>query len=147
MTTNFEQLLKKYHVFYEVSPYYALVEERHGSPTENKHLLQSGFDVDVHGVSSKGEMNLPPADDYALCYARLKKEISETVSHHASECVIEIISFPATAFSETSRPLQSEAIIRIRISHRGGDQAVGVGEQDALAEVEQQLKDLGIPRR
>jgi hypothetical protein len=147
MSSDFKQLAQKYHAFYEVSPYYALVEERHGSPGESKQLIQSGFDVDVHGVSEKGNVDIPPADEYALGYARLKEQMAETVSRHASECVIDVIAFPSTAFTAPSRPLQSEAIIRIRISHRGGDQAVGVAEQHALEEVEKQLKGLAIPRR
>jgi len=146
MSTNFGQLVKKYHVFYDVSPYQVLVEGRHGSPHESKQLIQAGFDVDVHGLSNKGEVDIPPADEYALAYAALKR-LAETVWRQFSECVIDVIPLPSTAFAEASRPLQSEAIVRIRISHRGGDQPVGLPEQRALEEVEKQLNGLGIPRR
>jgi hypothetical protein len=146
MLSHLLNLIEKYHAFYEISPYQVLVEH-HGSPGGSKQLIQSGFDVDVHGVSKTGEVNIPPADEYALGYAALKEKLAESFSRHASECDIDVIAFPSTAFTEPSRPLQSEAIIRIRISHRGGDQPVGLPEQHALEEVEKQLQDLGIARR
>jgi hypothetical protein len=146
MPSDLLDLIKKYHAFYEISPYQVLVEH-HGSPGGSKQLIQSGFDVDVHGVSKTDEVNIPPADEYASGYAALKEKMAETFSRHARECDIEVIAFPSTAFSEPSRPRQSEAIIRIRISHRGGAQPVGLPEQHALQEVEKQLRSLGIARR
>ena len=74
MTEIFEQLVKKYRVFYEVSPFHVLVEEAHGSPTATRHIIQAGFDVDVQGISNKDELELPPPSDYALGYARLKED-------------------------------------------------------------------------
>jgi hypothetical protein len=110
-------------------------------------MIQAGFDVDVHGLSNKHELELPPPGDYASGCALLKK-IVDTVAQHASECSIEVIPFPSTVFSEARENFQSEALIRIRISHyRGMDQPVGLPEQHALAELERQLHDLGLPRR
>jgi hypothetical protein len=110
--------------------------------------VQAGFDVDVHGLSNKDELELPPPGDYALGYARLKK-IVDTVAQHASECSIEVIPFPSTVFSEAeSENFRSAAVIRIRISHRRGiDQPVGLPEQHALEELERQLQGLGVRRR
>jgi hypothetical protein len=146
MPENIERLVEKYHAFYEVSPYHVLVEERHGSPTATRQIIQAGFEVDVHGVSNKRDLELPPAADYALGCAEFVK-IAETVSHHATECVIQVIPFPSSAFFEAHQDSHPEAIIRIQISHRGVDQLPGRAEQDALSEIEKQLQALGIRRR
>lgn len=147
MSEIFESLVKKYGVFYEVSPYHVVIEDGHGSSTPTRRIIQAGFDVDVHGLSNKEELELPPAADYAVAYERLKK-IADTISHDAGECSIEAIPFPETVFSEARERFRSEAVLRIRISHyRGVDQPVGLLEQHALEEVEKQLQGLGIRRR
>jgi len=146
MTEILEALIKKYRVFYEVWPYQVLIEEAHGSPAATRRIIQAGFDVDVCGLSNKNELELPPPDDYALGYAELKK-IADGVSQHASECFIEVIPFASSVFSEARDNFRSEAVIRIRISHRGIDQPVGLPEQHALEELERQLQGLGLRRR
>ena len=136
---------KKYRVFYEVSPYHELIEGAHGSPAASRHIVQAGFDVEVIGLSNKDTTELPPPGAYALAYAQLEK-IADTVAQHASECSIEVIPFASTAFSEPHSS-RSEAVIRIRISHRPIDQPVGLPEQHALEELERQLQGLGLRRR
>jgi hypothetical protein len=37
MSENLEQLVKKYHAFFDVSPYYVVIEEKHGSPIATRH--------------------------------------------------------------------------------------------------------------
>lgn len=147
MSENLQQLITKYHAFYEVSPYNIVIEEGHGSSTATRHIVQAGFDVDVHGVSDKSELEPPPSGEYALGYAELKR-IADGVSQNASECSIEVIPFPSTVFSDARRPFQSEAVLRIRIEHQGGvDQHAGLAEQHALQDVEKQLQGLGVVRR
>ena len=146
MTEIFELLVKKYCIFYEVSPYQVLSEEAHGSPAATRQIIQAGFEVDVCGLSNKVELELPPPGDYALGYARIK-EIVDTVAQHASECSIEVIPFPSDVFSGARENFRSEAVIRIQISHRGIDQPVGPAEQHALEELERQLQGLGVRRR
>lgn len=147
VTEKLQQVVREYHVFYEVLPYHVLIEEGHGSRNATRRIIQGGFDVDVHGISNKNEVELPPPGEYALAYGQLKK-IADTVQHDASDCSIEVIPFPETVFSEARENLRSEAVIRIRISHRRGiDQPVGLAERRALEEVEKQLQGLGIRRR
>ena len=140
-----ELLVKKYRVSYEVSHYDELIEEAHGSAAATRHIVQAGFDVEVCGLSDKDTTELPPPGDYALVYAALK-EIADGVAQHASECSIEVIPFASTAFSD-AHSSRSEAVIRIRISHRGIPQPVGPPEQNALEELERQLQSLGLRRR
>ena len=147
MSEDLQQLIKTYHAFYEVSPYSIVIEEGHGSQTATRHIIQAGFDVDVHGVSNASQLELPPAAEYAFGYAELKK-IAEAVSHRASGCSIEAIPFPSTVVSDARRHSQSEAVVRIRISHCGNvEERAGLPEQHPLEEVERQLRDLGISRR
>jgi hypothetical protein len=147
MSGNFQQLITKYHAFYEVSPYHIVIEEGHGSPGATRRIIQAGFDVDVHGLSDKSELELPPPAEYALGYAEVKK-ITDAVSHDPGECFIEVIPFPSTVFSDARRHFQSEAVLRIRISHCGGiDQHAGLPEQHVLEEVEKWLQRQRITRR
>jgi hypothetical protein len=142
-----QQLIKKYHAFYEVLPYHVVVEEGHGSRTATRRIIQAGFDVDIHGLSHKSELELPPPAEYALGYAELKK-IADAVSHQANESSIEVIPFPVTVFFEAREQFRSEAVVRIRISHyRGLARPSGLPEQHALKEVEEQLQALGVRRR
>lgn len=94
-------------------PYNIVIEEGHGSPTTTRRIIQAGFDVDVHGLSDKAELELPPPDEYAFGYAEIKK-IADSVSHHATECFIEVIPFPSTVFSDAGEQCRSGAVIRIR---------------------------------
>ena len=146
MTEIFEALVKKYRVFYDVSPYHVLIEATHGSPTATRQIIQAGFEVDVCGLGNKDVVELPPPGDYALGYA-LIKEIADAVAQHASDCSIEVIPFDSSVFSEGGANSRSKAVIRIQISHRGIDQPVGPAEQHALEELERQLQGLGVRRR
>ena len=147
MSENLQQLIAKYHACYEVSPYSIVIEEGHGSPAVTRHIIQAGFDVDVHALSNKRELELPPAAEYAFVYAELKRVVG-AVSRDRGACSIEVIPFPSTIFSDARRHFQSEAVVRIRISHCGDvDERAGLPEQHALEEVEKQLRDLGVARR
>jgi hypothetical protein len=55
---------------------------------------------------------------------------------------------PSVAVIDISRRFRPKASIRIRISHRGElEQPAGLPEEQALQEVEKQLRSLGITRR
>jgi hypothetical protein len=147
MSENFRSLIKEHHAFYEVSPYYVLLEEKHGSFPPMTRRVQAGFDIDIYGASVKGELTLPGADPkYTLGYSELQK-LAETLSHDAS-CSLEVIPFPSTAIVDVRNHAQVEGMLRIRISHsRGIDQPAGLLEQHALEEVETRLHGLGVARR
>lgn len=148
MSDNLRSLIKEHHTFYEVLPYYVLLEERHGSPSAVTRKVQAGFDVEIYGVNIRDELVMPgPDPHYALGYAQLQK-IVEAVSHGVDHsCSLETIPFPST-FVLDSRNRTVEAMIRIRISHwRGLDQPAALPEQHALEEIENQLHGLGITRR
>ena len=146
MSDNVENLVKQRHAFYEVSPYYVVVEESHGKPGYSTRRVLAGFDVDVYGARTSGEP--VPSPEYAQGYAALQKIAKTTTSHASDSCSVEVIEFPSTVFPDTRNHLQDDAMVRIRISHyRGVDQPAGEPEQRALDEIEKQLQMLSVSRR
>ena len=149
MPDDIRSLIKEHHAFYEVSPYYVLLDERPVGLPATTRRVQAGFNVDVYGVRTEDtEPAMPPPQEYALGYAELQK-LAESVSQHASDsCSLEVIPFSSTAIIDSRNHGQVEAMIRIQISHeRGLNQPAGSPEQRALKEVERELKTLGIAHR
>ncbi len=149
MADNIISLVKEHHAFYEVSPYYVLLDERPVGLPATTRSIQAGFSVDVYGVRTEDtEPAMPPRQEYALGYAELRK-LAERVSQHASDsCSLEVISFSSTAIIDSRNHGQVEAMIRIQISHgRGLNQPAGLPEKQALEKVERELKSLGIVHR
>jgi hypothetical protein len=149
MPEDIRSLMREHHAFYEVSPYYVLLDERPVGLPVTSRSVQAGFNVDVYGVRTEdNEPAMPPPHEYALGYAELQK-VAERVSHHASDsCCLEVIPFSETAIIDNRNHGQVEALIRIQISHdRGLDEPAGAAEQCALQEVEKELKSLGIAHR
>lgn len=149
MSQDFRSLAQEHHAFYEVSPYYVLLDERPVGLPATTRSVQAGFNVDVYGVRTEDTAPaMPPPQEYALGCAELQN-LAERVSQHASDsCSLEVIPFLSTAIIDSRNHGQVEAMIRIQISHaRGLNQPAGSPEQRALAEVERELKSLGIAHR
>ena len=147
MSHDIRELIELYHAYYEVTPYYVLVEQKHGSAGTAKNRIQAGFNVDVYGLNDKRDLSLPAADAYSVAYAELNK-IANTISSHVSGCLIEVIAFPSTIFLEARKGFRAQGDVLIRISHAGNvDQPAGLPENQALGEIEKQLEALGITRR
>jgi hypothetical protein len=146
MSENVENLIQQHHAFYQVSPYYVVLEKSHGKPGCSTWRVQAGYDVDVYGARTNGEPE--PSPEYAQGYTVLQK-IAETTAHQTSDSSsVEVITFPSTVFLDTQNHFQEEAVLRVRISHyRGLDQPAGAPEQRALDEIEKQLQSLGVHRR
>jgi hypothetical protein len=142
MSESVRELMKRYQAFYEVAPYYVLLEGRPPNSAVTKQRIQAGFDIDVYGVKSGLEPG--PLADYALGYAALR-ELAETVASNTADfCSIEAISFDSTIILDTRRHFQPEGMIRIRITHtRGINQPAGIAEEKALKEILLHLHDLG----
>jgi hypothetical protein len=150
MSKDVHELVKEYHAFYEVLPYNILLTEKHGSLPATNRTIQAGFDVDIYGLNPKKEM-VPPGPDpnYKLGCAELQK-IAEEVSHqHSKEfCSLQVIPFPSSFVLGGSSRTEVQGMVRIRISHhRGLDRPADLPEQQALKELEAQLRDLGFVRR
>jgi hypothetical protein len=147
MNKKFHELVKEHHAFYEVPPYCVVLEEKEGRRSAAGRITQAGLDVDIYGISPSNKMMPPgPDPDYALGCADLE-EIAEKISHLTGDpCAVEVISFGSRVVIDTHQAAP-EGMLRIRISRRGPDQRAGLPEQDALKEVEAQLRGLGLARR
>jgi hypothetical protein len=142
MPEDLRQVIERHHGFYEVAPYYVVIQERtHEQVTSRR--IQAGFDVDVYGVMVNSQMN--SSDDYEQVYAGFQKAAAAVQAHTGNFCSIEVIPFSSTVFLDTSDHLRPEAGYRIRITHsRGLDQPAEETEDNALTEIQEQLKTLGV---
>ncbi len=149
MPHNIRSLVKEHHAFYEVSPYYVVLEEKHRGLPPTSRRVQAGVDVDVYGerIEDNGPWT-PPPDKYGLGYVELRT-LTEKISAHATDsCSLEVIPSPSTVVVDFRSHGNIEAMLRIRISHgRGLDQPAGLAEQSALEELEAELKSMGVARR
>ena len=147
MSENLCEVVKKHHAFYEVLPYCVVLEERHGSPTALTRTIQAGFDVDIYGLSPRNDLMPPGPDlDYALGCLELQEMTKEILPQTGGSCSLEVTSFPLRVVLD-ARNHAVEGMLRIRISRRDLDQPVGLTEQEALKEVENRLRGLGVARR
>ena len=148
MSENLTSLIQEHHAFYEVLPYYVVVEDANGGLSPTTRRVHAGFDVDIYGESPKKKLVIPgPDPDYTLGYSELQKMAEELSRHATDSCSLEVLEFPATVFFDLRRHAP-EALLRIRISHcRGLNEPAGLPEQRALEELEKELKSLGIARR
>jgi hypothetical protein len=143
MANNIRQWVEQHHAYYEVSPYYIVVEERHGSRSVSTRRIQGGFDVDICATTAGNEL-APPGPDYELGYADLHEIFAG--SHHTPDSSgIEVIPFYASVFLEARNNFQPQTMVRLRVSHlRGLDQPAGPAEGRLLGDIERQLQNLGM---
>jgi len=143
MSENLREVIEQRHAFYEVVPYYVVLEEHPHGAKAARRRIQAGSDINVYGIKSSPEPE--PSPDYALVYAALHKVARTILSHTNDHCSIEVIPFPSTVILDTRRHLQAQDMLRIRITHtRGLDQPAGASEEHALKEIEEQLQVLGV---
>ena len=148
MSDSIVPLVKEHRAFYEVSPYYLVLQEKHGLEATTRSL-QGGFDVDIYGVNTRNELAFPASDrHYTLGCAALRKIAGEVSDHTSGSCVLEVIPFSSRIVFDNRNSDTVEGMIRIRISHRRGlDQPSGLAEEHALDELENQLQGIGVTRR
>lgn len=148
MHKDIRTLVEEHHAFYEVSPYYVVFEEKHGSPAARTRTIQAGFDVEIFGVNPKRGMVSPASDpDYGEGIADLQ-EIANGISRHINgSCSLEVIASPSRMVLGGQGHAEVEGMLRIRIWHsRGLDQPAGPPEEQALQELEKKLHGFGLAR-
>jgi len=144
MPDTIRQLIDEHHVYYEVLPYYVVVEERHGSPAATTRRIQAGFDVDIYGTRIEND---PPwrSHNYQLGYEELQKLVQAPSHHSNNSSSVEVIASYSNIFFDNRNDFQAQAMLRIRVSHyRGLDQPAGPPEEEMLQQIENQLQQLGI---
>ena len=141
MTPAIAGVFQKHHAFYEVSPYYVVIEEREGHSDPRKIL--AGYDVDIYECDP-GKI---PAEstDYAIAYDALQAVAREVSAAAQDCCTVEVIPSEWSVVLDTRNHFERESRLRIRICHwRGLDQPAGVAEERALKAVRQKLEALGV---
>lgn len=147
MSKDLGELVKEHQAFYEVTPYHLVLQENPGKFPSKNRTIQAGFDVDIYGVNTNKEPLLP-GPDYALGHAEVQRFAEEISRHITDPCSLEVIAFPEKVALGGPSHTQPEGMLRLRISHRRGfDQPAGPQEEQALKEVEYQLRALGVARR
>ena len=152
MSDNIHELIKQHHAFYQVLPYYIMVqimvqEERTPATTKTgatTKRIQAGFDIDVYGIKPSREQH--PGRGYVLGYVALEKLVATILPQTGESCSVEVIRFPSTVVFDPKRQFQEEGMLRIRITHKGL-QPAGKPEERALKEIEERLHDLGLSQR
>jgi hypothetical protein len=143
MSENVREVIERHHAFYEVLPYYVVLEDRPPGAAATTHRIQAGFDVDVYGVEAVQEPGLSP--DYELVCETIGNLVETVLPHTSDFCSIEVIPFGSTVFPDAARHFQQDAMLRIRITHeRGLGRPAGAPEERALKEVLDQLRNLGV---
>lgn len=144
MSDVIRQLIKQHQAHYEVLTYYVVIEDGHGSPAANTRRVQAGFDIDIYGT--RLEHTMPShSPQYAQGYAELQKIAEEASSRPGNSCSIEVIPFLSTIYFDAQNGLQPQAMLRIRVSHRGDlGEPSGPAEEQALKEIEKHLQQLGL---
>jgi hypothetical protein len=137
------RVFQRFHVRYEVHPYYVVWEQRPpGAPVVDQRI-QAGFDVDLFGVL--GKMELPrllkeEGDKVVSYFEAVSREVQSKVGQG---CTVEVVRYRDSIFLDTH--LQPQAMVRIRISHcRGVDQSEGPAEEQALKAVLEKLHELDV---
>ena len=144
MSHNFRVLLEEHRAFYEVSPHYVVVDERHGSTQR----VQDGFDVFIYGVKTEHDEPItPPPHVYAQGYEglrRIAEQVAEDTSH---SCVVDVMPLPTTVVLNPRDDAKITAVVVIRIARWGVNQAAGQQETGALEALEKALRAVGVKRR
>jgi hypothetical protein len=137
------ELIQQHHAFYEVRPYYLVVEAREQHGVSAPRRVQAGFEVDIYGVNF--EHKLPPTAEYSFAYASLQEVVQSILPHTTELCSLDVIPLPASSVIDARRRMQWLGMLRIRITHsRGLEQPAGPPEERALKELEARLQELGI---
>lgn len=146
MSKDLYSLIEEHHAFYEVSPYYLVLKEKPASLTPTTRTIQAGFDVDIFGMNTNKE-SLLPGPDYALACAKVQGLVEEIARHTTDSCSLQVFAFPDRVALGGASHAELEGMLQVRISHhRSLDQPYGLPEEQALKELETQLKQLGIAR-
>jgi hypothetical protein len=140
-----QQVLDRYHVFYEVRPYYVVLDERPAGAPRIEQKVQAGFDVNLYGILQTSQFPVFHTEDGRLVldyFGSVAREIQATAGHG---CTVELMPETDSVVRDTRRHFQPEAMLRIRISHdRGLDQPAGPPEQQALQAIRNMLHEFNV---
>jgi hypothetical protein len=142
MSQDLSAVCHEHDAFFEVRPYEVVVRERAEDGTFAVRRIHGGFDVDVYGTIVKGKHLSDPAE-YGFICAGIQKLAQDIVT--TDQCDVQVIPFPTTIVIDTRRQMLRLGMVRIRILHgRGIEQPARSSEQQALKELEDRLRNVGV---
>jgi hypothetical protein len=137
--------LERYHVWYEVQPYYIELELRPVGKPVVFQKIQAGFDIDLFGTVPDMQMPSPHTPEGYPVAHYFEAVAEEVQSKVGNRCTIEVIQKWDSLIIDTHRNFAPEVRLRIRISHeRGLDQAAGPAEEQALNAIRDRLHELDV---
>ena len=145
---DLRELLAGYRVWYEVRPYYVVLDQRPPGASLIQRKLQSGFDVNLYAVLQTAQFDLDRNQDARMVRSRFSSAAKEIQSQVGQNCTVEVIPYGESVILDTHEHFQPEAMLQIRISHcRGLDQPAGPAEEQALNLLRERLHDLKITQK
>ena len=143
MTETVREVLRQYHSFYEVSPYYVFVDERPIGAKSTAKTVKAGFDIDVYSETVPDQAH--PSTEYARVYEALQK-MTEAIAHDTTDsCFVDVVPFNSTVYLDPKQHFQSKTLLRISVRHgRGLQQAASTPEERAVKTLQGLLDQLGV---
>jgi hypothetical protein len=139
------EIAQRYHAYYEVRPYYVVLDQRPAGAPEIAQKLQAGFEVNLYGALEKEHLPLFGSEDARKAVKYLESVAHEVQSQVGQGTTVEVIPYTESILLDTHQHFQPEAMVQIRISHnRGLDQPQGQSEEQALKAIRDTLHELGI---
>lgn len=143
MPVDVRTVIEVRHVFYEVSPYYVMVDYPPVETGPPARMVMAGFDVDVFGLKASDEPQ--PSVDYELLHSTLQEVRAKVAPRTTDACYLEVIPYDSTVYFDAKHNFREETLLRIRITHqRGLDKPANKAEEWALQNLERELHHLGI---
>jgi hypothetical protein len=146
MSLDLRALFQDHQTFYEVWPYYVLLDERPEGRSPVRRKVQAGFDVDLYAAGKRQQLELADGNPDVPVLAMALEEAARLIVPAAKErSEIQILPFENSLVLDTHRNLRAEALVRIRITHnRGLDKPEGPAEEEALSEIRKKLENYGV---
>jgi hypothetical protein len=142
---DIHEVLGRYHVRYEVRPYYVIWDQRPEAAPATQQKVQAGFDVDLYAAAEKYQVPTFDSEDAHIVmdyFESLAREVQSAAGQH---CTVEVIPSPDSLVLDTQKHFQPQVMLQIRISHeRGLDQPAGPSEEQAVQAIREALHELGV---
>ena|SRR5690349_23387071 len=146
--TDLRELIAGHRVWYEVRPYYVVVEHRPLNAPTTETKIQAGYDVSLYAVLDSEQFELDRDERARLVRSYFESTANQIQSAAGQHCTVEVMPYADSVILDPHNHFQPEAMLQIRISHcRGLDQPAGAPEDQALAALNTRLHDLGITLR
>jgi hypothetical protein len=142
---DIHEVLGRYHVRYEVRPYFVIWDQRPESAPATQQKVQAGFDVDLYAAVEKYQVPVFDSEDARIFTEHFESLAREVQSAAGQHCRVEVIQSRDSLVLDTQAHLQPQVMLQIRVSHgRGLDQPAGPSEEQALKAICEALHELGI---